>query len=439
MAPAPSRPLPGEIYTYGPALTSHEIRLLRILPGRKEIRCTLTTHRLATKPHYEALSYCWGPDRKPHAIICDGKRLFVTKSLFHALCQLRRNGQTALLWVDAVCINQADEAEKSVQVRIMRQIYQRARGVLVWLGLAEAGDVAGLALLRRVHRACGQQLTNPNDFTKIWTILEFLGLPGIEDPAWRALVKILQRPYFSRIWIVQEFLVARHRTVLVGPHNIDGDIVLAFAGAMDKYPRIREAVGVSSDTNAAMVIDASWVNPPVGAQPVPDPSNPTAAARRMAIPVVAIPPITTLWFLNHTTSQYGGALMLELLNWTRLFKAKDPRDRIFALVGLATHFDAEFAERLVDYKRPLAEAQTELAEWFFRCHGRRESMTFSYARPSGSGSLPSWVPDWTDDSVSAYTPSLVATFYGSNAISAMPNPWVDRRFLAGGVSSPLHV
>ncbi|KAK3899520.1 heterokaryon incompatibility protein-domain-containing protein [Staphylotrichum tortipilum] len=432
MAPAPSRSLSGEIYTYGARLSSREIRLLRILPGRKEIRCTLTTHPLAANPQYDALSYAWGLDRRPHAIICDGRRLFVTKSLFHALCQLRRNGQTALLWVDAVCINQVDDEEKSVQVRIMRQIYESAGEVKVWLGLEEASDAMGLVLLRQVYRRCGR--TNPGDLvTRDWTILEFLSLPGMEDPAWRAVLKILHRPYFSRIWIVQEFLRARRRTVLLGPHKVDGDILLAFAGAMEKYPRISEAVGSNSTISTTLIVDAAWANPPVGSQPVPDPADPAGPARQIAIPAAVTPPIVTLWFLDFTASQYGGALMLELLNWTRMFKAKDPRDRIFALVGLASYFDDEFADHLVDYKKPLVEVQTELARWFLKNHRRTESMMFSYVGATGQApSLPSWVPDWAGDGgISMATRSLVATFYEYDD-SAIPNPFVYRRFLSDG-------
>jgi hypothetical protein len=305
--------------------------------------------------------------------------------------------------------------------------------------LEEASDAAGLALLRSVHRTYGQQLTNPNDLTKIWTILEFLGLPGIEDPVWKAALKILYRPYFSRIWIVQEFLVARRRTVLLGRYKIDGDALLAFAGAMEKYPRIKEAVGVNSDVNITVTVDAGWANPSAGAQWVPDPSNPTGPARHMAIPAATGPLITTLWFLNVTRSHYGGTLMLELLNNTRLFQAKDPRDRIFALVGLAQHFDAEFAEQIVDYKKPLAEVQTKLARWFMKNGRRTKSMAFSYVSGTGiSATLPSWVPDWSGAGASIATCSLAATFYEYVVLASMPNPFVDRRFLPGGVSYDIH-
>ncbi len=220
MARTPSLPLYQNTFSYGPALSEHEIRLLSIEPGRGKICCSLTPHRLDTQPVYEALSYAWGDGRKAFAIICNGQRLYVTKNLFRALCQLRRNGQTTRLWVDALCTNQADNAEKSVQVLMMGAIYKGAQHVRAWLGFADETDEAGLELLRRVHDRCG--LIQPDDMSKDFSFPQQLGLPGHNDPGWRSVFEILHRPYFSRIWIVQEFLLARRCTVLLGPHSIDG-------------------------------------------------------------------------------------------------------------------------------------------------------------------------------------------------------------------------
>lgn len=179
MARDPYPPFHQDTFTYGPALSELEIRLLSIDPGTSKICCNLTTHRLDTKPVYDALSYAWGDDRQGHAITCNGQRLYVIKSLFRALCQLRRKGQTTRLWVDALCINQADNAEKSVQVRMMGDIYRGAQYVRVWLGLAEETDEAGLELLRRVHDRCG--LTQLDDTSKDFSFLQQLVVPERHD------------------------------------------------------------------------------------------------------------------------------------------------------------------------------------------------------------------------------------------------------------------
>lgn len=66
----------------------------------------------------------------------DGATLDVFKNLFNALVQLQELGGSGVemaLWVDAICINQRDEVEKSVQVNMMGDIFKRAEKVVVWL------------------------------------------------------------------------------------------------------------------------------------------------------------------------------------------------------------------------------------------------------------------------------------------------------------------
>ncbi|KAH7409538.1 heterokaryon incompatibility protein-domain-containing protein [Cadophora sp. MPI-SDFR-AT-0126] len=86
-----------------------------------------------TEP-YEALSYCWGDVTDLRPIICDGKAILITDSLWWALGRLCLHGQKRLLWADALCINQRDLTEKSWQVRLMSEIYKNATCILAYLG-----------------------------------------------------------------------------------------------------------------------------------------------------------------------------------------------------------------------------------------------------------------------------------------------------------------
>jgi hypothetical protein len=112
-----------------------EIRLFDILPGTGAIRCRLRTSPLETaKGQYELLSYCWGDQKHQAIIFIDDCTLSITADLNSALQRLRSKEGTRTLWVDAICINQADTSEKNAQVPLMNRIYRYGHRTLVWLG-----------------------------------------------------------------------------------------------------------------------------------------------------------------------------------------------------------------------------------------------------------------------------------------------------------------
>ncbi|KAK3384702.1 heterokaryon incompatibility protein-domain-containing protein [Lasiosphaeria ovina] len=113
-----------------------EIRLLSLCPGTntEPLRCSLSVVSLDHVQSYEALSYVWGPADPHTQVVLDGKPFPVTQNLHAVLRRLRRIDESRTLWVDAICINQVDTAEKSVQVALMSAIYSNATGALLWLG-----------------------------------------------------------------------------------------------------------------------------------------------------------------------------------------------------------------------------------------------------------------------------------------------------------------
>ena len=77
----------------------------------------------------------------------------ITSNLHNALLQFREGGFKSFIWVDAICINQADLNERAMQVRIMRQIYGKAELVYIWLGSESADTAIGIELLHRTAQA----------------------------------------------------------------------------------------------------------------------------------------------------------------------------------------------------------------------------------------------------------------------------------------------
>lgn len=135
-----------------------QIRLLHLLPLRTKdhqssapwydcvsLECTFETVHLASAPPYEALSYTWGEEAASVRILLNGKEFLVRRNLADALAALRIS-EPRVLWVDALCINQQDTAERNHQVGMMAGIFRRAERVLVWLGRPSSGwdsSVAG--------------------------------------------------------------------------------------------------------------------------------------------------------------------------------------------------------------------------------------------------------------------------------------------------------
>ncbi|KAK5940581.1 hypothetical protein PMZ80_006998 [Knufia obscura] len=133
------------------------IRVLQLLPAENEdddLHCTLHAMCLSHSPEdkyaYEALSYAWGDSQERRTVYLDGCLLYITVNLDAALRHLRYTSRNRRLWVDALCINQSDDREKSLQVAVMRHIYAKAYRVLVWLGAGDGDTDAAMDLFASV-------------------------------------------------------------------------------------------------------------------------------------------------------------------------------------------------------------------------------------------------------------------------------------------------
>lgn len=206
----------------GPDLDENSIRLLEISPAEHDtspLVCTLREATFSSRPVFDALSYMWGPDVEgdKEIITLNGCPFEVRRNLRDALRFFRRRTPPhQAFWIDAVCINQGDRAEKTRQLRIMDQIYFRARTVVVWLG---AGKYAELQ--REMAGEGGGEVEKPEDAK--------LKDERVEDDKphdnismrnfsrQQELVRYLRTdPYWSRLWILQAIGRARELQVCFG-------------------------------------------------------------------------------------------------------------------------------------------------------------------------------------------------------------------------------
>ena len=187
----------GSLY-YSLASSNNVIRKLTLLPtdnAADPLHLTMETVSLLDKPSYEALSYVWGSNSKLNYAWVNDHAISITEGLNEALLALRSSSRSRELWIDAICVNQSDQAERTNQVRLMRDIYAAARCVLLWLGRSNRHTDQTMALLRK------QQLKR---MKKVGLLkdeeMRELMRPGLED--------LMSRSWWRRMWTFQEFVVA---------------------------------------------------------------------------------------------------------------------------------------------------------------------------------------------------------------------------------------
>ena len=176
------KPAGPERFLYEDALSGDSIRLILIEAGSGDqgIRCRLSVESLYTQQRYTAVSYVWGDASARRNITCNGTPLSITENLHEVLYWLCEDGQTHQpIWVDAVYINQANTAEKTEQIHVMRKIYKQASLVLSWLGNPEdeAENEMGFQMLRSIHDRLGSSVTIEDLNRPRFDSVAELGLP----------------------------------------------------------------------------------------------------------------------------------------------------------------------------------------------------------------------------------------------------------------------
>lgn len=208
------------------------IRIFKIEPGKadEELKGTLSVIPLYNSPcyEYEALSYVWGPQNPPDHIFCDDNVLQITPNLGLALRRVRRLDKPRAVWIDALCINQSDNIELSHQVTIMRDIYDRATQVLVWLAednLSTAKDALGLVrkAAKLARDEAGSDVPLPNQIASEQPSAQqnkLRGFPAVDDSKWNAFLDLINRSWFERVWIMQEVSTSTQSLVMIGEEDI---------------------------------------------------------------------------------------------------------------------------------------------------------------------------------------------------------------------------
>jgi hypothetical protein len=231
---------------------------MTLTPGNFEddLQCVLSTVSLSNHPCYEALSYTWGTDEKIHEMFHEAELVRITPNLSAAFRRLRCPHEPHALWVDAICINQDDFAERSQQVKIVGSIFEKAMQVLACLGEEVETDKEAFEMIESFDDGAGndgfKEFVNSNvlpiSATKPW--------PGgmntssfLNSEAGLAynigLSSLLARPWFTRSWVVQKIVLASKARVVSGTRSCSwlALLRLAFYVHDNPVPGFRSLIG----------------------------------------------------------------------------------------------------------------------------------------------------------------------------------------------------
>ncbi|KAE9373579.1 hypothetical protein N431DRAFT_278716, partial [Stipitochalara longipes BDJ] len=185
--------------------TKDEIRIL-VLGGKTKrdapVKAQLQHISLSNKAktnQFKALSYTWGDATMTVDITLDGHQFPVTKNLYVALKSIR-NLESSHWWVDAICINQEDVLERNSQVAMMTMIFKRSLSVRIWLGDVSEDSDLGMELIEKLSAV---KVAGPGDKKTLYPDCSMTE----KVRNWQALTRLLQRPWWERVWVRQEVAV----------------------------------------------------------------------------------------------------------------------------------------------------------------------------------------------------------------------------------------
>ncbi|KAK8132387.1 hypothetical protein PG999_000560 [Apiospora kogelbergensis] len=305
-------------FAYEPLSAPDAFRLLVLEPGSSEdsLQCRMFQATHSRRLDYEALSYTWGSldeNGQPECFI-DGNAVPIRRNLYEALRQLRWRHYERVLWIDALCIDQSNVRERNHQVGRMRDIYSQAETVHVWLGTASETSSIAMAWIDALASR------NRNGLGLIGRLTEYSPENCRRSQArrWRALLNLLRRPYWRRVWIVQEIVLAEKLRLQCG-----GD-----------EARWEGLVKLLENRTENRIFE------------------PRAASKTINMVYESLPARIHKLRCMH---QLRGCQLQQLLEATRESLCTDPRDRLYGLLGLAADIgDGRFE---VDYSTgPTMEA-----------------------------------------------------------------------------------
>ncbi|KAF4341528.1 heterokaryon incompatibility 6 OR allele [Fusarium beomiforme] len=415
---------PQDLYRTPLDASKPEIRLLEVIEDKDTVSCKLHTVGFSSKLRFAALSYVWGSAADRVDIEIDGIQVPVSKSLANALKEIRkylkyefpdRDQSKFRIWVDAVCINQADAAERTEQVKLMRDIYSSADLVLGWLGAEDDEKIARamtvIKVLSTAFRAARWEIDNLLN-------LEWLKICGLTkepecDKFWNSLDYLALLPYWRRVWILQENVLASTLFYIAPRAFVEYSSLMSVCRMLEMLSfKLTE----KQATKPGFVPSHIWMKfcPPKGTEFI-------QVRKILRFDIAKALYLDQLQ--GSQEEQQDTAVKFFMLGGT--LEATDPKDHIYGLLGLSSlplspDYTKSVREVYVDYCKAVIETLPE--------KGKRE---VQFLRDAGSGvfenrlGLPSWAPQFPSRATNNPTLIFDGKFELTKLVPRIPRPTIS--------------
>ena len=396
-----------------PLPTATSIRLISLKGSEEDskIELSMETYDLSDEPVYVALSYTWGdPIKQPYTpaapsmtVFVDGKEMLVTPNLYDALFWLRVGrfgkgdgpGDALPCWVDALCINQSDLAERSHQVSMMGRIYAQANLVITWAGKGDEHGVAAIELIWRLQAVVNLWKTDKPAFTGNYDSDELYERVGISKPTpeeWFSLHRFYDRQLFKRVWVIQEVSLACVAVLMLGHYVIEWIDMMGLSYMM-------ASIGWTTDL-AAFMLAEGYAHGPKMLRACNDAPRLFTWARYRHEEYLK----THGGDQKHSTVSTpmlrdAYELLEDFLRQTNLFQATDPRDSVYATLSVVSFMCGAAARHesflRPDYSSSVREVFVEATKSIIINTQSISILSLVDIHCRLIDSLPSWVPDYS--------------------------------------------
>jgi hypothetical protein len=331
-----------------------DIRMLCLHPGQPDDELQGTLEPLwinDQKKHYEAISYCWGDASDLSTMVCNGRKLTITKSSAAVLKRVRLKSNPRLVWIDRICIDQKNITERNQQVRQMKWVYESASTTLVWLGEEADSSHEAFGLVRELAEIAAISKYEPEKLQQ--RRHNVYNMSRLRE--WEALDALMNRQWWARAWVVQEASVSPNAIVICGSDTIEWSI---FEPALS-VPR-----------SSSLEKRRFWKE------------SGRTRSHYMKYTLISS-------FIDRDEKDIA---LKDLLVESRSKYATDPRDKVFAFYGLATDGHEDSPE--ADYSKSVERVYREVTKDIII---RDSNLSIiEYAGLSRLRlDLPSWCVDWT--------------------------------------------